>query len=889
MPLTIGSRIGSYEIILPIGAGGMGEVYRARDTKLNRDVALKVLPDAVSLDPDRLARFKREAQVLASLNHPNIAAIYGFEDSGSVHALVLELVEGPTLAEKLAGSGLSATGSGYGQSQKPKAQSLSIEEALNIARQIAEAFEAAHDQSIIHRDLKPANVKVRDDGKVKVLDFGLAKMMGVGEVEAAGALVTQSPTITTPAMTQAGFILGTAAYMSPEQARGKAADKRSDIWAFGCVLFEMLTGQRPFHGDDVSTTLAAVLKDEPNWSRLPESTPESIRQLLRRCLAKDPNRRLHHIADGRLEIEDALHAPAAPPLSTPVAVQRQRPLVRVVPWVITAAAVGLAVAAWLVTRPRAGAGGSAPTVKLEMSTPDGVEITGGVNRVLDLSPDGMKLAFVGIHAGLRKVYLRSLDATETRALDGTEGAIGCFFAPDGRSLYVITNGSLVKKVSLGDGLISTAASGVFTLLGAAAVQGAGLIFLDVANGTLQLQADGNPRPRALTTTAVGGDPVALPGGKAILFTATTPTTSSVDALVLETGERKHILDEAANPVYGERFLAFMRGSELLAVPFDVNRLMASGTAVRLSERLSPAGSMAASRSGTLAYVMPASSTGQRLVWVSREGLERPAPDAREYLSVRVSPNGRYLAMALTGGIWLEDLSRGTAVPLRGAVNGTAYLEWADSERLVFWSGGPTRWVNVVTGASGLVAETMAADFVSSVSADGKTILFQHIAGPSVDVYSAPFEEHAVLKPLINTSAFEGGARISPDGKWIAYVSDETGKAQVHLRAFQGSDRAWPVSTAGGSQPVWNRDGRELFYRDEDKMMRVAISGTSEPTISAPTMLFEQRYAFGNSIGIANYDFFGDRFVMIKGGTEQGRINIVLNWFREVNEAMNPRR
>src|SRR6266853_4033085 len=509
MPLAAGSRLGPYEIVAPLGAGGMGEVYRARDAKLNRDVALKVLPDAFALDPDRLSRFRREAQVLASLNHPHIGAIYGFEDSGATHALVLELVEGPTLDDRI------------GQGALP------LDEALAIAKQIADALETAHAQGVIHRDLKPANIKLTPSGKVKVLDFGLAKML---ETDRASSSPSMSPTIGVHA-TYAGVILGTASYMSPEQARGKTVDQRTDIWSFGCVLYEMLTGRKTFDGGEtVSDAVAAILTRDPDWTAL-TGVPPNVRAALRRCLQKDPDRRLHHIADARLELEEAV-MPAAPVRSAPL-------WLRALPWAV--AALALAAGAWTLWRSPGRDNSSRAVVRLEMNLLPGMELFTTSTRSIAVSPDGNRIAFIGTRSGTRQVYIRSLDQYEPVVLSVSDGATSCFFSPDGRSIGVITAAGVLKTISIADGLTATVAVDVSFLYGGAWLPDVRIVFIRAA-ALWQIQRLGGT---AVPLTTLGGArndtlhawPAALPDGKTVLFGVQSAEGWRIDALTLATGER----------------------------------------------------------------------------------------------------------------------------------------------------------------------------------------------------------------------------------------------------------------------------------------------------------------------------------------------------------------
>jgi serine/threonine protein kinase len=499
LALTAGTRLGVYEITASIGEGGMGQVYRATDTTLGRQVAIKLLPDAFASDPERMARFEREAKTLASLNHPNIAAIYGFDKSAGLHALVMELVDGDDLSQRIARG------------------AIPIDEALPIAKQIAEALEAAHEQGIVHRDLKPANIKLRPDGTVKVLDFGLAKALD----PAPSSDLSQSPTIATPAATRMGVIMGTAAYMSPEQARGKTVDKRTDIWAFGCVVYEMLTGKAAFGGETLTDIVAAVVTNEPDWAALPANMPASARALLRRCLQKDLGRRLQHAGDARIEIDEAIAEPAPRPQSAHAS-RPTAPFARVIPWA-TVALLALALLITQIASRRAGSS-SPRVVRVELNMPAGVEVATASTPNLSISPDGTRLAFIGGLGGLRRLYVRRFDEFEATPLRGTETVNICFFSPDGGALAFVTTDRVLKKVSLADGLVTTVVVGADYTAGA---WGPDDRITFGRGGTLwQVPATGGPA-RQLTTLDSGKNerlhayPTVVAGGKAILFETVT--------------------------------------------------------------------------------------------------------------------------------------------------------------------------------------------------------------------------------------------------------------------------------------------------------------------------------------------------------------------------------
>jgi hypothetical protein len=591
----------------------MGEVYRARDTRLDRHVAIKILLDSFAKDPDRLARFEREAKLLASLNHPHIAQIYGIEESGATRALVIELVEGPTLADRIA--------------QGP----LPVDEALAIARQIADALEAAHAQGIVHRDLKPANVKLRTDGTVKVLDFGLAKLADAGEATGSTSPgMSLLPTIASPVVTQAGVILGTVAYMSPEQARGKLVDERTDLWSFGCVLYEMLTGRRPFQGgDSTSDEIASILTREPAWADVPPGTPESVRRLLRRCLQKDNTRRLRNAGDARLEIDEATTEPASG-----AAAARDVRGRSLLPWGVAVAAGLIAIGAVWFGSSRTGGGvvASSEVTRLELTLPPGVELFGSTSRTVASSPDGRSLAFVGTAVGERQLFLRRLDRFEVMPLRGTEGATTSFFSPDGRFLGFATSAGELRTVSLTDGLVTTAARGASILYGAAWTGDDYIVY--VHDGALWQVPRGGGEPKALTT--LQGDevthayPTPLAGDQALLLAVQSKGGQwRIDSLARATGQRQPVLSNASMPLVGpDNRLFFYRDGQLIVSRFDPGTMKTSGSPEQVlenlpsrSDGLPPADVSAA---GMIVYAPGAAV--RRLVWVSRMGVEEPVVD-----------------------------------------------------------------------------------------------------------------------------------------------------------------------------------------------------------------------------------------------------------------------
>ena len=854
----------------------MGQVYRATDTTLSRQVAIKILPGAFASDSERLARFEREAKTLASLNHPHIAAIYGFEKSAGLHALVMELVEGDDLSQRIAKG------------------AIPIDEALPIAKQIAEALEAAHEQGIIHRDLKPANIKVRPDGTVKVLDFGLAKAMESTGVAAPS--IAESPTITSPAMTQTGLILGTAAYMSPEQARGKAVDRRSDIWAFGCVLFEMLAGRRCFERlDSISDAIAAILTRDPDWRALPPNTPEPIRRLLRRCLIKNAAGRLHHLADARLEIDEALTSPVAS--STIHGSPARKDLVRAAPWMIAAALAVVVVGLGLQLRMREPARAAQPVAQFEMNLPPGVEVYQGSSQVVAFSPIGTHVAFVGGDLnGLKHVYVRDLGQLDAVAVRGSEDALSCFFSPAGDAVGFITDLG-VYKVSLRDLRVTFLAPDALNRSGGSWGPDGRVTFAR-DNGLWQVPSEGGAA-RQVTSLTAGENlhawPAVVNNGKAILFTSVPSSgvqRARVEAVEVDTGKRQVLIEGARFPRHtSSGHLVFYRDGGLHAAPFDGDSLTVTGAPIEVTAAVEQDSSGAPlaeiSNAGALVYRRAGVASGL-LVWVSRQGIEQPVTDVpRAYLSPHLSADNRRIVVGVGSDLWIQETLRSTFTRLTSQQSETAsYPVWTpDGKQVVFRT--PTGLRSIETDGSGrsrTIAETTSGDFPSTVSPDGTTLATaRRTTEGLVDIYVLSLEGDPAPRALVTGPAFEGGPQFSPDGRWLAYVSNESGQFQVYLRRYPGPEGRWTVSTGGGTSPLWNRTGNELFYRSGNKMMAVSVSTTPDATLAAPRVIFERAYAYGSTVALTNYDVSADgqRFLMVKRESAVAHLSIVLNWFSEL--------
>jgi serine/threonine protein kinase len=914
MSVRPGTRLGPYEIVSAIGAGGMGEVYRARDTKLNRDVAIKVLLEHVATDPERLARLHREAQVLASLNHPNIAHIYGVEDSNATHGLVMELVEGQTLAEMLAGSGLSASGSGHAatseaQSPKPKADGLPLDDALNIARQIAEALEAAHEQGIIHRDLKPANVKVREDGTVKVLDFGLAKLVDSSATRPQNASVTASPTITTPAATIAGMILGTAAYMAPEQARGKPVDKRADIWAFGAVLFEMLTGQPPFPGEDLSHVLARVIERDPDWSALPSALSPAIATCLRRCLVKDPRDRMRDIGDVRLALTGAFDivAPQPAPSLPPAA-----PLWWL-PWIAFAVSLMAAVALSIPAVRHLRETPSATVTRLNVLTPPAVD-----PLAFALSPDGRQLVYAGDSDGRQRLWLRALDDSTPRVLNGTDDASYPFWAPDGHAVGFFAGGKL-KSFDLGSGTTQALADARDGRGGTWNREGVILFVPNLISPVMRVPASGGPVAAVTTLTTVQPShraPQFLPDGRRFLFAVTPaqPEALGVYLTSLDGGQPRRVLaaDLAAAFAPPNRLLV-VRQNVLMALPFDVASGTVSGDPEPLARDVGEGAgtginAVSAAAAGMLAY---RSGGGQlrQLTWVDRNGhVLGPigTPDRDSPSSPVLSPDGKTVAL-MRGNlasrnidIWLTDVGRGILrrFTVDPGVDGNPI--WSpDGGRVAFMSNrnGSFDLFEKPTDGSAEERRVIASPErkqPTDWSPDGKSVLLNvtdaKTGAAGIEVWTPGGGTQTT--PVVAPSMFQVGAgQFSPDGHWIAYVSDESGQAEVYVRPFPSSSAtggASQVSSGGGTQPRWGHDGKELFYISADsRMTAVPVTPGADGrgmSVGTAVPLFTTRLASGPNVagGIARpaqYSVAADgRFLLLSVADDAAPpITILQNW------------
>ncbi len=889
MALAPGTRLGVYEITAQIGEGGMGQVYRATDTTLRRQVAIKILPDRFASEPDRLTRFEREGKTLASLNHPHIAAIYGFEKSSGMHALVMELVEGEDLSQRIARG------------------AIPLNEALPIAGQIADALEAAHQLGIIHRDLKPANIKIRPDGTVKVLDFGLAKAMD--QAGGSGRDATDSPTLSVHATMQ-GVILGTAAYMSPEQARGLPVDRRTDIWALGCVLYEMLTGSQAFDSENLSDTVAAVLLSEPDWQALPAETPGRIRVLLKRCLQKDSRQRLHDAADARIEIEDR-DAAATLAAASPRQAQRHRLM-----WVVFSVVSGAALASvvwWIGTGPS-----RAMPVPIHLSLTLVNEESSfthmNASRELAISPDGQKIAYVATHNRKRRLFLRTLGDSEGKPIDGTDGALTAFFSPDSQWI-AFSKGPELQKAAVSGGSPMT----ICNLSGTGFYGGDWgadntIVFVPDYNGGLWTVSANGGTPQQLLKTSLEkdrvsySDPQILPDGKGVLFTLASGravTADDQDVAVLEPGgtDPRILIRRASHPRYlrtGQ--IVYVHAGALLAVKFDVSTLAVTGTPVSVIEGLGRIWSgdtdYSISDNGTVVYETDvAVRTGGLLVLADRNGNVRPVSTRRgNYSEFSISPNGRSIAsrvFAINDDIWTYDIASGAPLRFTFEPLDEIFPQWtADGTHIAYGTRTGTIFWKSSDGSGSREELTHGTypRYPASFSRDGKLMAFVEIH-PSRrrDIWLMPLEGNRTPEPLMATDADERDARFSPNGQWLAYVSDETGRDEVFIRPVGTRGGRKQLSSEGGTGPAWAPNGRELFFANGDHLSAVTLDGQGNPVRRDRVLFSAPRFEdlqFDSENPLYGVMPDGEHFVLLlEQSSSLTHYNIVLNWFEELKARM----
>ena len=916
----IGQTISHYKITSKLGEGGMGEVYRATDSKLNRDVALKVLPEAFAADQERMARFSREAQVLASLNHPNIATIYGLEDSDDKHALVLELVEGETLAERI---------------QKG---AIPLEESLKIALQVAEGLEAAHDSGIIHRDLKPANVKITPEGKVKVLDFGLAKALA-DEVPAAD--LTHSPT-RTDQMTNVGVIMGTAGYMSPEQARGQVVDKRTDIWAFGCVLYEMLTGKQVFSGETATDILGAIVHKDPDWAALPERTPRTMHRLLRWCLERDSYERLRDIGDARITIKDCLAEPYEFHLPSPEIPKRPYSLA----WTLVGLLSVALLAALVIPVLNRPSPQLVSHLSMSLAPSDGLDLRVGVHtRNVAISPDGEKVVFVGRDSletsdpdgqespiagdagtfrNRASLFLRRLQQPSATALAGTEGAFAPVFSPGG-NWVAFRSSSQIKKIPIDGGppvTLCELGQVLSTVLGTTSNflswgSDDTIVFDLATRGLWRVSANGG-EPEPVSGGEAGIERmdfyfngVHLPNQSALLLSLKSLSDSSdpsIEILDLETGRHRTLIPTGRMIGYAPTgHLVYSSQGRLMAVGFDPDKrtLTASPRAVvdDLAEASEREVNAALSDTGTLVY-LPAQQIAVRsstLFSLDERGESRDlqAPPLR-YMDPRLSPDGDRIAFhVVTGGneVWVRDLERGSQTRISFDPGEDETPIWSPNGEWLIWASSRRgeerslrRKLADGTGQEEVLWSTPHHMHAGSVTPDGTRILVDLIHPETgFDIWVVQTEPKVEARPLLTAPYQELLARLSPDGGWLAYMSDQSGRNEIYVQPFPSLRVKIPISNEGGSEPVWSRDGGTLFYKHLQKVfavdMRVTPDGLKP---DRPRLLFEVPQAYSQGAGHFGYDVAADGrfiFTLESESTFPQNLRIILNFFEELKRLV----
>jgi serine/threonine protein kinase/Tol biopolymer transport system component len=914
----IGKTLAHYEILSQIGKGGMGEVYQAKDRKLGRDVAIKVLPAEFARDTDRVARFQREAKLLASLNHPNIASIYGLEEFDGTNFLVMELIEGETLADYISGSAGVRAGTNA-------AETAALSEILKIALQIAEALEAAHEKGVIHRDLKPANIKVTLEGKVKVLDFGLAKAFAGGQSDLN---LSNSPTLSNAA-TQQGVILGTAAYMSPEQARGKTVDKRTDIWAFGCVLFEMLAGQAAFQGEDLTEIFASVVKSGANLDLLPANLHPGVHEAVTRCLQKDLKKRYQDIGDVRYELEQVLADPGgvlAQPVTTVVLQSRLR---TILPWAAAALVLGLIIAGTAIWKLKPALPPElrqvvATTIKIEPGHwLAGYQYGGTMERpsrtAMAVSSDGRFVVYSAIEENpgpqaKPQLYLRKIDQLEAKPIAGTEGGINPILSPDDRWVGFWADGKL-KTVPV-EGGVATTLCDFSTPWGASWGRDNSILFSDgIVAGISRVSAEGG-KPEILTRPDPKREefshrlPSWLPNGKAVVFTVTRQSEDSqpwLALLRLDTREWNVLLQDAADARYvSTGHLVFLRQGTLMAVRFDPNRLKIIGQPVALLKNViqafgggglyhTGAGQFGVSETGSFVYAAGgfAPPVNNSLVWVDQGGKEQPVTALQfPFLSPRLSPDGQKIAYNSWDQVWVYNLSTGTNTPLI-AEGTTGTPIWISDNRLLFGfykSLASNLFWQAYDGSSPMERLTTSKYYQipGSLSSDGETVAFMEIPPDTgFDIAVIDLRSKRVT-PFLNSKFDERYPEFSPDGRWIAYSSDESKRSEVYVRPFPdlGMKRT-QVSSEGGIMPLWARNGKQLFYRWQDQMWVVDVRTDGGFGTSKPRKLFEKPGYFAAVFRTYDLSLDGQRFLMVKAEqrkpTPVTEMILMQNWFEELKK------
>jgi eukaryotic-like serine/threonine-protein kinase len=907
MSLGPGTRIGPYEIVSAIGGGGMGEVYRATDTNLGRQVAIKVLPEAFAQDPDRVARFEREAKTLAALNHPNIAQIYGLEKSQGTYALVMELVEGEDLSERIA--------------RGP----IPLDETLPIAKQIAEALEAAHEQGIIHRDLKPANIKVRPDGTVKVLDFGLAKL---AETSARGSnpSISLSPTITSPAlMSGVGVLLGTAAYMSPEQAKGKPADKRSDLWAFGCVLYEMLTGKRTFDGDDIVDVLGAIARLEPDWSAFPADIPLPVTTLIRQCLTKDRRQRLGDMSAAMFVFENVATLAGSPPAQL-------RDLRPSTTWLrssaiaLTAAAVAvvvtIAVQRTVITR------GDSQVTRFTVEAPPNTSLIGamGIPRFA-VAPDGRSVVMAAGPSGKGpyQLWVRRFDAVDPQPLPKTasengNAVQGMFWFPDGSTIgYFDEVASKLKTVDLRGQSVRTIIDVPPSQYGGSANAGGTILYSSArTGGVFRINASGGTAQQVTSTR--NGElahlwPSFLPDGQHFIYLIEAKAKDDWALCVGSLNDKRTTILTRASGMgtfAPPDQILFARGDSLFTQRIDLKTFALVGDAAIVAQpmpvTIAGRAGFSVSNTGVLVHVAETglgSAVGHAPTWIDRTGhLEPLGAPIHGYTHVQLSPDGTRAVFSAAGDLWIWSFARKSLTRLTFGPWEDSYPVWTDSNRIAYMANptGPFNLYSVAADGTGMPAplfESAATQRPSSVSPDGMELMIEEDTPTNgIDIRAISLRERHDIRTVIGERVNQRNATISPDSRWIAYQSNDSGIYEVFVRPYpQVGNGRWQVSTNGGQEPLWSRDGKELFYVSPDsRLMSVRVDTGTTWSAASPIALFADdalgAASSGNVVASAGHSYDvsldGKRFLLLKPITagasdETGRLTVVVNWFQELKQ------
>jgi eukaryotic-like serine/threonine-protein kinase len=892
MAILPGRRLGPYEILSAIGAGGMGEVYRARDTRLDRIDAIKVLPAHLADRSELRERFEREARTIASLNHPHICTLFDIGQQDGIDFLVMEYLEGETLAQRLLKG------------------ALPLEQLLQFAIEISDALDKAHRKGITHRDLKPGNIMLTKTG-TKLLDFGLAKLR---QDAAPATPLSELPTASDP-ITAQGTILGTLQYMAPEQLECGEVDARTDIFAFGAVVYEMATGKRAFEGKSQASVISAIMSSEPPpMSSLQPMTPPALDRVVKKCLAKEPDQRWQTASDlcGEFKwiAEGGSQVTSVPAAAAKGNHARWRGLLWGGAASLLAAIVGLAV--WNL-KP-APSPSPQPVTRTVINLPPGQQLA-GLDRgpAVALSPDGTHLAFVAIRNGTQEIYLRAMGSLDAKPITGTEGAANPFFSPDGQWMGFFA-GNKLQKVSVNGGVALPLGDALVYFARGANWSNQGVIAFSPANTTALVEVlDSGGAPQPLTRLEKGelGHlwPEFLPDGKALLFAGGSIANPEVAVHSIATGERRNLVQGGTNPRYASSgHLVYAQGASLMAVPFDPHGLTLTGTAVPVLEGVLQSSSTGAaqyglSSTGSLTYIPGGVQTAQRtLVWVDRKGMEQALPTPlRAYRYPRLSPEGQRVAVTIEGSeenIWLYNLARDTLTRLTFQGSFNLMGAWTpDGKRIAFESNreGPLNlfW-QLADGNGGLERLTTSEQNQNpnSWSPDGQLLTFVETSPTTgFDIWVLRLRDHKA-EPFLQTSFNEAAPRFSPDGRWLTYTSDESGRYEVYVQPYPGPGGKWQISTEGGTEPMWNPNGRELFYRSGNKMMAVDIAGQLGFVVGKPHMLFQGQY-IPTATTAPNYDVSADgqRFLMLKPVVQAQaaptQINVVLNWFEELKQKVPP--